>query len=228
MASVLAGGDAAVLSHWSAAILWRLRSGSGPRTHVTIPRRRRNTPTIVFHFAALPDDEVTISNGIPVASPARVILDLAPHLPLSALHRMLEAAERLRPWRGPAIPELLERYPRRSGTPKLRAITAAPLAMTRSELEARFLYLVDEWDLPRPRTNVTILGFEVDCVWPDRRVIVELDAFGTHGSSEAFERDRRKDRALKAAGWTVIRITARQLAQEPTAIRGDLARLVTG
>ena len=228
MAAVLASGDGAVLSHWSAASLWRLRSGLGPRTHVTIPRRRRGRPTIALHFALLPSDEVTERNGIPVTTPGRVLLDLAPFLSLAALHRMFEAAERLRPWHGPAMPDLFNRYRGRAGIPKLRAIMATPLAMTRSELEARFLYLIDEWDLPRPRTNVTVLGFEVDCVWPDRRVIVELDAFGTHGSSEAFERDRRRDRVLRAAGWTVIRITGRQLDEEPTAIRADLGQLVAG
>lgn len=105
-------------------------------------------------------------------------------------------------------------------------MTATPLAMTRSELEARFLYLIDEWNLPRPQMNVTVLGFEVDCIWPEQRLIVELDIFETHGSTDAFERDRRKDRVLRTAGLTVIRITARQLDEEMAAIRADLARLV--
>lgn len=116
MTAVLAAGDAAALSHWSAACPWRLQSSVGPRTHVTIPRRRRR-PTIAFHFALLPDDEITMWNGIPVTTPGRVLLDLAPHVSLPTLHRMLEAAERLRPWPGPSIPELLDRYPRRAGTP---------------------------------------------------------------------------------------------------------------
>ena len=126
---------------------------------------------------------------------------------------------------GPSIPELLDRYPRRAGTPRLRRAIARPPAVTRSELEARFLCLVDDWGLPRPVTNFNILGFEVDCVWREHRVVVELDAFGTHGSTRAFERDRRRDRALQAAGWAVIRVTARQLAEEPDAIGADLVRL---
>jgi very-short-patch-repair endonuclease len=57
-------------------------------------------------------------------------------------------------------------------------------------------------------------------------VIVELDAFETHGTTFAFERDRRRDLALEAAGWTVVRITARQLAEEPKRVRRHLARLL--
>jgi very-short-patch-repair endonuclease len=226
MASVLAGGEDAALSYWSGASLLRLRMGTGPRTHVTVPRRRRNTSTITFHYVELPDDEITSEDGIPVTSPGRVVLDLAPHLRISALHRVLEAGERMPRWRGPSIPELLDRYPRRAGAPKLRAMIAAPVVMTRSELEARFLYLIDEWELPRPKMNLAVLGYEVDCVWPEQKLIVELDVFETHGSRFAFERDRRRDRKLKLAHWEVIRITAVQLVEEPDAVRADVARLL--
>src|SRR5688500_6691033 len=65
-AAVLYGGEGALLSHWSAASHWRLRPGTGPRSHVTCPRRRRNLPTITFHYARVPEDEATVERGIPV------------------------------------------------------------------------------------------------------------------------------------------------------------------
>jgi very-short-patch-repair endonuclease len=74
--------------------------------------------------------------------------------------------------------------------------------------------------------NTTIDGYEVDCVWPEQRLIVELDGFDTHRTTFAFERDRARDRRLQAAGWTVVRITWRQLVDEPEAIRADLTRLL--
>lgn len=228
MAAVLAAGERAVLSHWSAASLWALRPGAGPLTHVTVPRRRGNISTVEYHYAVLPDDEVTERHGIPVTAPARVVLDLAPRTPVFSLRRAVERCERLRPWVGPSIPEILDRYPARAGTPRLRAIVGRPLAMTRSDLEARFVELLDEWDLPRPRTNVNVAGFEVDCVWPDHGLVVEIDGFESHRTRAAFERDRARDRVLQAAGWTVVRITWRQLVGEPDALRADLARLLGG
>jgi very-short-patch-repair endonuclease len=138
----------------------------------------------------------------------------------------LEQADQLERWAGPSVPELLDRYPRRAGTPKLRQLATQPLAITRSELEARFLYMLGDWGLPRPHTNLVVAGFEVDCVWPEHGLIVELDGFAIHGTRLAFETDRRRDRALQAARWTVIRITWRQLAEEPERIRADLARLL--
>ena len=224
MAAVLAAGAGAALSHWSAGSVQRLRGGAGPRSHVTIPRRKRDTEAISFHYADLPPDEVTEHDGIPVTTPGRTILDLAPSLSIPSLTRMLERAESSKSWIGPSMPELLERYPRRAGTPKLRAVTAKPPAMTRSELEALFLDLIDKWDLPRPRMNFSISGYEVDCAWVKQRLIVELDVYATHGSRQAFERDRLRDRALQLAGWTVIRVTDLQLATDPAGVRRDLVK----
>jgi very-short-patch-repair endonuclease len=80
--------------------------------------------------------------------------------------------------------------------------------------------------LPLPMTNRQIEGDEVDCVWAKERLIVELDGRATHDTSHAFERDRERDRALAAAGWRVIRITWRQLHEEPHLVEADLRRLL--
>jgi very-short-patch-repair endonuclease len=80
--------------------------------------------------------------------------------------------------------------------------------------------------LPKPRTNVRVAGWEVDVLWPRERLIVEVDGYAYHGNRAAFERDRRKDAALTAAGYTVIRITWRQLKDEPLAVVALLARLI--
>jgi len=202
MAAVLYGGGRAVLSHWSAATLWRMRNGTGPRTHVTTPSKRRSRRTVTFHCAPLADDEVTMENNIPVTTPARTLLDLAPSLPSPVLARMVAAA----PTRGAHLAALLERYPHRRGAAKLAA-ALGPMPFTRSDLEATVLDAIRRTRPPRPQVNVVIEGYEVDFVWPGHRVIAELDTYVTHGSRSAFERDRERDRKLAIAGWQVIRIT---------------------
>ena len=67
--------------------------------------------------------------------------------------------------------------------------------------------------LPRPHTNVRVGGHEVDFLWPDQRLIVEVDGFAFHATRSAFERDRARDRAHQAAGYVVLRITWRQLVR---------------
>jgi hypothetical protein len=70
----------------------------------------------------------------------------------------------------------------------------------RSELEERFQDFLIRIGLPLPQTNVVIEGYEVDCVWPEQRVNVELDGHATHSPTHAFELDRARDRRLEAAG----------------------------
>jgi very-short-patch-repair endonuclease len=123
---------------------------------------------------------------------------------------------------GPPLAQLLDRYPRRPGVPKLRTILPTPTRMTRSDLEAHVLELMERAGLPQPDVNTVVQGHEVDFAWPEYRVIAELDTYVTHGSPLAFERDRGRDRKLTAAGWRVVRLTDR----EPEEALGDLRPLL--
>jgi very-short-patch-repair endonuclease len=78
--------------------------------------------------------------------------------------------------------------------------------------------------MPRPLTNAWVARLEVDAHWPGTRVVVELDSVRFHTSRAAFERDREKGNALVAAGYTVLRVTWRQLTQAPERVAETLAR----
>ena len=113
----------------------------------------------------------------------------------------------------------------------IRALLAAGAepAFTRSEAETRFLMLVRKAQLPAPATNVALRGYEVDFLWRAEGLVVEIDGFAFHSSSAAFECDRRRDAVLAAAGLRVLRITWRQISQEPEALLVRLAQaLVQG
>jgi very-short-patch-repair endonuclease len=72
--------------------------------------------------------------------------------------------------------------------------------------------------------NVRLRGYSVDFLWRDQRVVLEVDGHKYHASRSAFERDRRKDAVLQAAGWAVMRITWRQLVEEPCVVVARLAQ----
>ena len=93
--------------------------------------------------------------------------------------------------------------------------------MTRSELERRFLALVDRHGLPRPKVNSRIEGYEVDFGWPEAKLIVETDGFAAHGTRKAFVNDRLRDRRLRRAGFETVRLTAVDLAY-PAEIAADV------
>ena len=207
-----------VLSHRSAGALWDIRQWQG-RIDITTPRTRAQRPGLLLHRAVLAEDEITVRDGIPVTTPARTLLDLAAVLQRHQLQQAINEAERLR-LEGPH--QLTDRYPTKRGTRALR--TLAPPTHTKQDLEARFHTFLNDRRFPRPQTNVLIEGKEVDFAWPDHRLIVELDSWEFHRTRAAFEDDRRTDRRLKAKGWTVIRVTWRDL-DDPDALEAELRAL---
>ena len=231
MAAVLACGPGAALSHRSAGELWGLVPRHGSVPEVTRERNFRGRPGIRAHRSNLPADELEMLDGIPVTSVSRTILDLSAMLSTSQLDGALNEAEVRRLTSVLSLPDLLRRYPGRRGVARLRAVLAAGGGgVTRSELERCFAALVARSGLPEPRRNaqIAVRGrfYELDCVWERERAIVELDGHAVHGTHRAFEADRERDRILLAEGWRPMRVTWRQLRDEPEAIVADLQRLL--
>ena len=71
---------------------------------------------------------------------------------------------------------------------------------TRSEAEERLVNLMRAAELPPTDVNTRIDQFEVDMLWHPQRLVVEVDGYAYHANRAAFERDRRRDAALQAAG----------------------------
>jgi very-short-patch-repair endonuclease len=232
MAAVLAVGPDAVLSHYSAAELWGLRVPTGRRYQVTVPREVRSRRTIEIHRARLRADEVTTVRGIPVTTVPRTILDLAARSPQRELERVIHESEVKRLWDALSLSDLLQRYPRREGTPRLRAALAERHSgVPKNVFEDAFLDFLDRHRLPRPETNVWLsVGrhmHEIDCLWREKRVTVELDGRAAHDTARAFESDRVKDRRLTLAEWRPIRVTWQQLHTNERELARDLLALTT-
>jgi very-short-patch-repair endonuclease len=190
---------------------------------------------IIAHRSSVPGDEATQVRGIPVTSVSRTLLDLATVLTKPQLQQALNETEVLGLADVLSVPDLLARYPRRRGSAVLRALfrdRAAVRGITRSELERRFLAVLDSADLARPRLNahVSVRGrfFEADCLWAEQRLIVELDGRESHRTDLAFEKDRGRDRLLLVEGWRVARVTWRQLRDDAPAVIADLRTLLRG
>jgi very-short-patch-repair endonuclease len=234
LAAVLASGPQALLSHHTAAALWGLRGYSGGAIHVTVPRKSTSTKRICRHFSLVPEDERTVEEGISVTSVHRTIFDLAPTVSVDDVVAMIKEAEYLNRWDRLSLPGLLERYPGKRGSRKLRfaleRLQEEPAGRQRSKLEQRFAPFLRRHHLPLPRFNDWIvLGpkrYCVDCHWPHLHLIIELDGWEGHRSRSAFRDDRARDRALHASGYSVIRLTWNQLDDEPEAIAADLRRLL--
>jgi very-short-patch-repair endonuclease len=69
---------------------------------------------------------------------------------------------------------------------------------------------------------------EVDFLWRNQRVVVEVDGFVTHGTRRAFQRDRRRDQLLSLAGWQVIRFTWDEVTKVPKHVVAVVRKLLSG
>jgi Protein of unknown function (DUF559)/Transcriptional regulator, AbiEi antitoxin len=224
MAAVLACGDGAALSHFSAAVLWRILEGEGQDIHVTAERERK-CRGVVVHRAPLQGERLR-RLGIVVTTPARTIIDLADLVPRRRiLERAIDEAEYLRlDWSGAA--------PRRGrkGSGLLSSVLAvhAPgTTRTLSELEELFLEFCDSTGFPRPEVNRCIEGYLCDFVWREQRLIVETDGEQAHGSARARERDAVRDAELQLAGWMVMRVPYVRLLNDPDGVAAQVGEALT-
>jgi hypothetical protein len=232
LAAVLACGPAAVLSHASAAGLWGIRPDNGSRVDVTVVGGscRRSRRLRVHRARALPAAERAVRDAIPVTSPARTVLDLAPTLSERALERMLDRVEVERLTDVRTILATVAANHGHHGSGPLRRTLAQHVpgtTLTRSRLEERVLALCRAHGLPRPLVNHPVLGLEVDFVFPDG-VLVEADSWRYHHRPAAFARDRERDGMLVRAGYRVLRFSDEQIVGDPGAVARTIAAALDG
>jgi very-short-patch-repair endonuclease len=235
MAAVLAVGPGAVLSHRDAAALHGMRptSEGRPISVSTASHARAIEGVWLKARRVLAEEERAVVRAIPVTSPARTLVDLAPMLTKAQLQSTLGEADRRGLLDIPAVERALARTKGRHGQghARLRAALDAHArhgaVLTRSPLEERFLDLVLDAGLPRPRLNVPAAGYEVDALWPDHGVVVELDGWASHKERAAAARDRDKTNRLQVAGYVVLRFMHGDVVNRPSevaaAVRGALA-----
>ncbi len=80
--------------------------------------------------------------------------------------------------------------------------------------------------LPTPEVNARIAKLEVDFLWRERRLIVETDGYRYHRGRAAFEGDRARDLRLRTLGYEVIRLSCRQVVDEPERVADALRPLL--
>jgi hypothetical protein len=213
LAAVLAAGPGAVLSHRDAAALHGMRATSESRkVCVTTSLAARAIPGLwLYRRRVLTEEERAVVRAIPVTSPARTLVDLAPMLTAGQLQSTLGEADRKGLLDVQAVERALARVKGRHGQgyARLRAALDAHArhgaVLARSWLEERFLDLVIDAGLPRPLLNAPAAGFEVDALWSAERVVVELDGWADHKERAAAARDRDKTNRLQVAGYVVLR-----------------------
>jgi very-short-patch-repair endonuclease len=217
MAAVLACGPDAALSHASAAALWGLQRGEPTVIDVTARRTGRKRPGIRIHRPRTAA-ETTSQLGIAVTTPARTILDMAAIVTPSRLESLLDRAEIRELTDYPGLDAIARAHPGHRGARRLQRTLSTYYAgsdVDRSDLEILVAELCANQGLPRPRINQPVAGREVDFLFPEERLLVEVDSWRYHKTRRAFEEDRARDVLTTAAGYRTLRFTDRQLTRRP-------------
>ncbi|WP_139228773.1 DUF559 domain-containing protein [Blastococcus tunisiensis] len=235
----------APLSHLSAlSAAGLVRRTAGP-LHVTVGLGRclRDARDVVVHRSGRRLATIR-SDGLEVVEPARSLVDAwwwawspvrngraAAERPL--VRQAVVEAVRTRVVRVSGVRRESDRMPRHPGRAELVALLELVAGGCQSELEVFGVRHV----LPGPpgvpayvQQHRVVLpdgrAAELDAAWPEARVAVELDGAAFHGSREARERDLRRDSALAALGWVVLRFSYARLVGDPAGCRREIVAVL--
>ena len=220
-AALFYAGPGAALFRLTAGWWLRFLTTEPEEIHVCTPRRQQSLPGVQVHQQR--KRRRFRHNGLPTTPPAQTLLDIADVLTLQQVRRALSEAEYLKLVSLEEVEAVLGRG--KPGSARLRAALEChrpQLARTKSALEEKFVLLCERHRLTPPDVNVRVAGHQVDAVWFDRKLAVELDSHLAHGTAARLEADHQRDMDLLAAGYTVLRYTWRQVTQQPEQIAAEL------
>lgn len=219
----------AAVSHRSAAALWGLLPWKEGPIDVSVPGdsgRSRRPAIRLRRRLSLQASDVTLCGGIPVTTPRRTIMDLG-RVASSGRPRAAGVREGSAGRQGLVSPRELRRAIRQADILGLPAGPDGEGDRTRSDLERAFLRLCRRHRLPAPEVNVRVGRYLVDFLWRDRRLIVETDGYLYHRGKTAFEDDRARDLELRALGYEVVRLSERQVDEQPRHVAEVLGAFFT-
>ncbi len=225
-AAVLTSGPRAAASHRTAGHLHGL-IGRPQHIEVVGPHTGRRPLSFTLHQSTdLARSHVTTVSGIRVTTVSRTIVDIGVPHGIGTTASCLDEARRLDLVSLEDVAKTLHQVARRgrNGVGPARRILVERLAwdqLTESQLEDKFLRLLQRYELPQPASQHVVAnesgGFvaRVDFAYPDQNLVIELDGFAFHRNQAAFRRDRVRQNRLVALGYTVLRFTYWDLLAGP-------------
>jgi very-short-patch-repair endonuclease len=230
MAAVLACGEKAVLSHRSAAALWRVGEEKPNAIDISVRRRceLRRPGLQVRGHPSLRATDVVVCDGIPVTAIVRTLVDLAVDLSPLKLERSVNEADKRDLIDPESLRSALDDYAGERGVKILRKLLdTRTFRLSDSDLEVLFRPIAMEAGLPLPLSKEIVNGFEVDFFFPGLGLVVETDGLRYHRTPSTQTRDARRDRTHTLAGMTPLRFTHYEIKYEPAQVKEELRRIAT-
>lgn len=225
-AATLYVGDEAWLSHRSAAAHHGMIDGPPGTVEVVSTRDRRSRPGLrIRRVLDMPGHDVRILRSIPVTNAIRTMLDLAAVFPAGRLESVLDDCI----WRGfVTVPRLIGRLDGLGSTGRKGTRVLQDLLRQRDDgcaiplnvLERKFLKLIRTSGLDEPEKQVRVASdtsslWRLDFVYPQHKVLIEVDGGRWHSGKQRASEDRRRDNTMNIRGWTVLRFTWEDVVHRP-------------
>lgn len=236
LAAVCLSSSHAVASHRAAGLLWGLDGIEVALVEVTVPHGVSLRRGVVHRSGDLADFEVVERELIPCTDPTRTLIDLGAVVDDDSLERALESALRRRLT---SLPRLRWRMgqlarPGRPGPSTMRRVLdrrppGAP--PTESDLETLFLQCLRAAGVRPPVRQHRVKlpdgsWIRLDDAYLDELVFIELDGWGSHGSKQAFRRDRQRQNQAVILGWMPLRFTWADLVYEPKRVAAQVEAML--
>jgi hypothetical protein len=149
----------------------------------------------------LEPNDLRVQLNVPVTGAARTIADIAGRLSDQELTRVAQDARHEGHLKPTGLHSLLVRCPR------LRQLVDPTQNPTRSGFEGFLIPWLTEHGLPIPQINPNVDGHEVDALYPEQKVILELDSWTYHKDYPTWRSDRERDgENLAHGGYRTFRI----------------------
>lgn len=217
----------------TAAVVWGLRAVSLVEIEVCVvasstPKHRG----LLVHRVSEPPprSDIKTRRGLRLSSVARMLFEVARYAASDELDALIEAAIRRDVLNFTELEATLDLHHREPGVGKLKRAVAGyrPMPKRKSGLEQSFdRWLLKHPEIPEPQRNVKFAGtWELDCFWPEHRLVLELDGRPYHIVSKDIERDRRKDAWLQGHGLRVLRVTDLRWKTDRAGVHSDLMALL--
>lgn len=222
-AALLACGPGAALARGTAAWRWGLIGAPPAVIELSVPNARAAPDGIgLLRSVRMREGDSLLDGRFPISSVPRTLLDLAVRYEREPLMRALAEAE----FRYDLRPEDVLRTLRRGhpGSARLRRALEAHVpghGAAKSGLERRFRRLLIAHGVPLPQRNAPLGRWVVDCLWPEVRVVVELDG-SQHERPHQAAVDASRDLWLRRRGYTLRRYDTALLRHDAAEVTADL------
>jgi len=169
---------------------------------------------VLTRRGVLHDGETQTIAGYPVTTPERTAFDIGRRGAVHSAVARLDALARATGFKVEEVLRVAENHPR---APGLRCLEAAlelvdPGAQSPRESYLRLLFI--DAGLPRPQTQIPVLGVDrvpiayLDMGWQEWLVAVEYDGDQHRSDRRQYVKDIRRTERLQEMGWTVVRVVA--------------------